>query len=107
METPALGCLHPDYAGYFNSPAEYMAWCAGAGIVNCGLRRVVFGGTRIWCGSRSIWAPSHTHNGLSNMMQPLWIGSQPTACQSSLMSVMCAAKHRLQHTVMQFLITPW
>jgi hypothetical protein len=30
VETPALGCLHPEYKGghgYFTSPAEYMKWC--------------------------------------------------------------------------------
>ncbi|KAG2494735.1 hypothetical protein HYH03_007247 [Edaphochlamys debaryana] len=26
VETPPLGCLHPGYNGYFESPAQYMAW---------------------------------------------------------------------------------
>ncbi|NET32525.1 MAG: magnesium chelatase subunit H [Cyanothece sp. SIO1E1] len=26
VETPNIGLLHPDYAGYFESPREYLAW---------------------------------------------------------------------------------
>lgn len=31
VETPALGCLHPDYEGYFPSPAAYMQWYRSLG----------------------------------------------------------------------------
>lgn len=33
-ETPALGCLHPEYEGgrlYFEQPDQYMKWCVGKG----------------------------------------------------------------------------
>ncbi|NEP15919.1 MAG: DUF3479 domain-containing protein, partial [Leptolyngbya sp. SIO4C1] len=26
VETPAMGLLHPEYGGYFESPVEYLAW---------------------------------------------------------------------------------
>ena len=26
IETPATGCLHPAYRGYFSGPAEYLRW---------------------------------------------------------------------------------
>jgi magnesium chelatase subunit H len=26
LSTPPTGCLHPDYAGYFESPKQYLAW---------------------------------------------------------------------------------
>lgn len=31
IETPSLGVLHPDHAGYFATPAEYMKWYAKSG----------------------------------------------------------------------------
>ncbi len=33
IETPATGCLHPAYQGYFGSPAEYMRWYEREGPV--------------------------------------------------------------------------
>lgn len=33
IETPATGCLHPAYRGYFSSPAEYMRWYEREGPV--------------------------------------------------------------------------
>lgn len=33
IETPATGCLHPAYNGYFATPADYMRWYAKEGPV--------------------------------------------------------------------------
>ncbi|EIE25813.1 hydrogenobyrinic acid a,c-diamide cobaltochelatase, partial [Coccomyxa subellipsoidea C-169] len=33
QETPPTGCLHPDYDGYFSTPAEYLAWYAKHGAL--------------------------------------------------------------------------
>ncbi|GMH35161.1 hypothetical protein BSKO_03029 [Bryopsis sp. KO-2023] len=33
VETPQTGCLHPDYDGYFASPAEYLKWYEANGPV--------------------------------------------------------------------------
>ena len=33
VETPATGCLHPAYSGYFATPADYMRWYEREGPV--------------------------------------------------------------------------
>ncbi|GAB4822001.1 hypothetical protein N2152v2_009047 [Parachlorella kessleri] len=33
VETPATGCLHPQHAGYFSTPADYMRWYSQHGPV--------------------------------------------------------------------------
>ncbi|KYC35958.1 protoporphyrin IX magnesium chelatase [Scytonema hofmannii PCC 7110] len=34
VETPNMGLLHPDYAGYFESPRQYLEWYQSEGIGN-------------------------------------------------------------------------